>query len=192
MAKRITGSTPKLDGYRMPAEFEPQAGVWMLWPERNDNWRDGAKPAQKAFLDVATAILQFEPVTVCVSPAQYQNARERLPRAVRVVEMASNDAWIRDCGPTFLVNDRGGLRAGDLQLVKERRLGRVGFQYRQSQFQRGSLDRAGRELAAAAGRRVGAGDDADHIKTWIGGKGLERGHRYIGGAGEHEFEHGPP
>ena len=40
MAKRITGSTPKLDGYRMPAEFEPQAGVWMLWPERNDNWRD--------------------------------------------------------------------------------------------------------------------------------------------------------
>ena len=65
MAKRITGSTPKLDGYRMPAEFEPQAGVWMLWPERNDNWRGGAKPAQKAFLDVATAILQFEPVTVC-------------------------------------------------------------------------------------------------------------------------------
>ena len=113
MAKRITGSTPKLDGYRMPAEFEPQAGVWMLWPERNDNWRDGAKPAQKAFLDVATAILQFEPVTACVSPAQYQNARERLPRAVRVVEMASNDAWIRDCGPTFLVNDNGGVRAVD-------------------------------------------------------------------------------
>ena len=95
------------------AEFEPQSGVWMLWPERNDNWRDGAKPAQKAFLDVATAILQFEPVTVCVSPAQYQNARERLPRAVRVVEMASNDAWIRDCGPTFLVNDNGGVRAVD-------------------------------------------------------------------------------
>ena len=113
MAKRIIGSTPKRDGYRMPAEFEPQSGVWMLWPERNDNWRDGAKPAQRAFLDVAEAILQFEPVTVCVSAAQYQNARERLPRAVRVVEMASNDAWIRDCGPTFLVNDRGGLRAVD-------------------------------------------------------------------------------
>ena len=62
---------------------------------------------------MATAILQFEPVTVCVSPAQYQNARERLPRAVRVVEMASNDAWIRDCGPTFLVNGNGGVRAVD-------------------------------------------------------------------------------
>lgn len=45
MAKRIIGSTPKRDGYRMPAEFEPQSGVWMLWPERNDNWRDGAARA---------------------------------------------------------------------------------------------------------------------------------------------------
>ena len=42
MAKRIIGTTPKQDGYRMPAEFERQAGVWMLWPERNDNWRGGA------------------------------------------------------------------------------------------------------------------------------------------------------
>ena len=27
MAKRIIGSTPKRDGYRMPAEFEPQSGI---------------------------------------------------------------------------------------------------------------------------------------------------------------------
>ena len=29
MAKRIIGTTPKQDGYRMPAEFEPQQGVWL-------------------------------------------------------------------------------------------------------------------------------------------------------------------
>ena len=45
MAKRMTETTPKADGFRMPAEFEPQAGVWMLWPERPDNWRGGGKPA---------------------------------------------------------------------------------------------------------------------------------------------------
>ncbi|MEG1242378.1 MAG: agmatine deiminase, partial [Oscillospiraceae bacterium] len=43
MAKRIE-SSPKKDGYRMPGEFEPQKQIWMLWPERPDNWRDGAKP----------------------------------------------------------------------------------------------------------------------------------------------------
>ena len=113
MAHRIIGTTPKQDGYRMPAEFEKQDGVWMLWPERNDNWRGGAKPAQEAFINVAKAIVRFEPVTVCVSPAQYLNARSRLPGEVRVVEMESNDAWIRDCGPTFVINDEGGLRAVD-------------------------------------------------------------------------------
>ena len=113
MAKRIIGTTPKQDGYRMPAEFEPQQGVWMLWPERNDNWRNGGKPAQKAFADVAKAIAKFEKVTVGASVRQYQNARAKLPENIRVVELESDDAWVRDCGPTFLVNDKGGLRAVD-------------------------------------------------------------------------------
>lgn len=97
MAKRMTETTPKADGFRMPAEFEPQAGVWMLWPERPDNWRGGGKPAQRAFCAVAEAIARFEPVTMCVSAAQYQNARARLPEHIRVVEMSANDAWVRDC-----------------------------------------------------------------------------------------------
>ncbi len=90
MAKRIIGSTPKADGYRMPAEFEPQDGVWMLWPERNDNWRSGAKPAQETFCQVARAIARFEKVTMCVSAGQYQNARARLPE---------RSGWWR-CPPT--------------------------------------------------------------------------------------------
>ncbi len=112
MARRID-STPRKDGYRMPGEFEPQKQAWMLWPERPDNWRDGAKPAQKAYSNVAKAISQFEPVTMCVSKEQFANCRRALPPEIRVVEMASNDAWIRDCGPTFLVNDKGGVRAVD-------------------------------------------------------------------------------
>lgn len=113
MAKRIIDSTPKQDGYRMPAEFEEQEQIWMLWPERTDNWRNGAKPAQAVFAEVAKAIAQFEPVTVCVSPGQFQNCRARLPEDIRVVEMTSNDSWMRDCGPTFVVNDQGGIRGCD-------------------------------------------------------------------------------
>ena len=113
MAKRIVGTTPRQDGYRMPGEFEEQTGVWMLWPQRPDNWRGGAKPAQQAFADVARAIARFEPVTVCVNPDQFQNARARLSEDIRVVEMTSNDAWVRDCGPTFVKNDQGDLRAVD-------------------------------------------------------------------------------
>ena len=52
-------------------------------------------------------------MTVGVSAAQYANARRLLPAAVRVVELSSNDAWMRDVGPTFVVNDRGGVRGVD-------------------------------------------------------------------------------
>ena len=113
MAKRIMGSTPKEDGYRMPGEFEEQKQVWMLWSERQDNWRNGAKPVQKAYTDVAVAISRFEPVTMCVSKEQYANCRARLPEEIRVVEMASNDSWIRDCGPTFIKGEDGTVRGID-------------------------------------------------------------------------------
>ena len=55
----------------------------MLWPERQDNWRNGAKPVQKAYTDVAVAISRFEPVTMCVSKEQYANCRARLPEEIR-------------------------------------------------------------------------------------------------------------
>jgi agmatine deiminase len=113
IALRTLKSTPAKDGFRMPAEFERHSGCWMLWPERTDNWRDGAKPAQAAFAAVAAAIATAEPVNVGVSAAQYQNARARLPAKVRVVELSSNDAWMRDCGPTFVVDGKGRRRGVD-------------------------------------------------------------------------------
>lgn len=106
-------STPKKDGYRMPGEFENQSQIWMLWPNRPDNWRNGAKPAQAAFANVAKAISEFEPVKVCVKPEDYAAARYVLDGFdnILVVEMESDDSWIRDCGPSFVVNDDGDVRA---------------------------------------------------------------------------------
>ena len=106
-------STPKQDGFRMPGEFEPHRGTYIIWPERPDNWRNGAKPAQKVFTQVANTIGKYEPVTVIVSDSQYQNARHMLNDYVRVVEMSNDDSWVRDCGATFVVNDQGELRGVD-------------------------------------------------------------------------------
>jgi agmatine deiminase len=106
-------STPAADGYRMPAEWSRHDGCWMLWPERLDNWRDGAQPAQAAFAAVAHAIAAFEPVTVGASAAQFEFARAQLAPHVRVVEIASNDAWMRDVGPTFVIDARGSRRGID-------------------------------------------------------------------------------
>jgi agmatine deiminase len=105
-------STPGKDGYHMPGEFEKHAGTWMLWPERPDNWRLDARPAQAVFAEVATAIARFETVSMGVSAAQLSNARKTLPENLIVVEMESNDSWMRDVGPSFVTNGRN-LRAVD-------------------------------------------------------------------------------
>jgi agmatine deiminase len=107
---RVLKSLPREDGFRMPGEFEPHEQTWMLWPERPDNWRLGAKPAQRVFVEVAKAISQFEPVSMGVSATQFQNARSQLPGHIRVVEVSYNDSWMRDCGPVFVKNDRGEVR----------------------------------------------------------------------------------
>jgi len=108
-------STPRADGFRMSGEFEPHAGCWMAWPCRPDNWRNSGAPAQRAFAHVATAIAEFEPVTVCTNRADWPQARALLPAHIRVVEMASDDSWLRDQGPTFVVNDFGDIRGIDWQ-----------------------------------------------------------------------------
>lgn len=110
---KILYTLPKNDGYRMPAEYEKHEGCIIIWPERADSWQYGAVAARKVFVEVAEAISKSEKVTVCVSEAQYDTAREMLPDHVRIVEMSSNDSWARDYMPTFVINDKGNRRGID-------------------------------------------------------------------------------
>lgn len=108
-------NTPHTDGFHMPAEWAPHSQVWMIWPERPDSWRSGAQPAQRDFLTVIRAIARFTPVTVCTSAASFVTASDALSSDtnVRVVELSNDDAWMRDSGPTFLVDGSGGLAGVD-------------------------------------------------------------------------------
>jgi agmatine deiminase len=98
--------TPAAEGYWMPAEFERHDGTWLLLPERPDNWREGARPAQEAVLKVAAAIRHFETVIVGVSPPNQDAVKEIAPPGVQVAAIEYDDAWVRDIGPTFVVSEQ--------------------------------------------------------------------------------------
>ncbi|MGN0073177.1 MAG: agmatine deiminase [Coriobacteriales bacterium] len=106
-------STPKADGFRMPAEFEPQTRVWMGWPHRTDTWAFGAKPAQKQYAAIARAIAEFTPVTMCANQVDFANCKAVFEEDenVTVIEMTTDDAWFRDTAATFVINDKGDKRA---------------------------------------------------------------------------------
>lgn len=100
----IKNSNPQKDGYYLAPEWHHHGQSYMMWPQRTDNWREGAKPVQKVFTEIATKISRYEPVTMLVSREQYQHVHRLLSKSIRVVEMSYNDAWMRDIGPAYLIN----------------------------------------------------------------------------------------
>lgn len=100
---------------RMPGEWEPQQAVWMLWPYRPDTWRDKAVPVQQAFAAVAAAISQRTPVFMGVPSTMMVQARAVMDARVTLVEMPSDDAWMRDTGPTVVVTADGQRKGIDWQ-----------------------------------------------------------------------------
>jgi agmatine deiminase len=106
-------SRPSTDGFWMPAEWAPHEAVWMLWPYRADNWRESGRPAQHNYAAVAEAISAVTPVFMGVPADQIEQAKRILPANVTIVSMESDDAWVRDCGPTVVINDQGERRGVD-------------------------------------------------------------------------------
>lgn len=99
------------DSFYMPPEWVKQDRVWMIWPERTDNWRLFAKPAQQVHLLLAKNIRIFAEVVVCVSPEQYGYAQKCFHKTgIHLLRLSSDDAWIRDTGPTFVVNNKGKIK----------------------------------------------------------------------------------
>lgn len=107
---KTLNSLPINDNYRMPGEFEAHAGCILIWPFRRDSWAYGAYEVRKVFKELVSLIGESEAVTVCAPSFEYDNARAMLPDNIRVVEMSSDDSWARDVAPTFVKNDKGGLR----------------------------------------------------------------------------------
>jgi agmatine deiminase len=54
---------------------------------------------------VAHAITEFEPVTMVVDPTETARAKRMLGDAVELVEAPLDEFWMRDFGPTFVLDD---------------------------------------------------------------------------------------
>lgn len=95
-------------GWRMPHEGERHERTWMAFPRVGVTLGDGAAwrdTAYRAWTDVALAIAEFEPVTMVVDPTEMGRARDMLGSAVEIVESPLDEFWMRDFGPTFVLDD---------------------------------------------------------------------------------------
>src|SRR4029453_15870373 len=105
-----------MTAWRMPAETAPQERIWMAFPTGGYTLGDtpeAAHAARSVWAAVANAAVQFEPVTVMVHPDDVGTAARYLDPAVEVLTGELNDAWMRDIGPSFVLDEDGNLGAVD-------------------------------------------------------------------------------
>ncbi len=101
--------------WRMPAETAPQARTWMAFPRPGATLGDdaaSAEAARTAWATTANTIVDHQPVTVVVDPVARTDAARLLSGDVDVLEAPLDDFWMRDTGPSFVLDD-GRLGAVD-------------------------------------------------------------------------------
>ena len=98
----------------MPAEWEPQAAVWLSWPHNRATWPGLFRGIPAAFAAYVAAISRFESVRInCAEPLQARARKfcEKAGADMGVIEFfdhPTNDAWCRDHGPIFVKHRQTG------------------------------------------------------------------------------------
>ncbi|MBP9017836.1 MAG: agmatine deiminase family protein, partial [Paludibacteraceae bacterium] len=93
----------------LPAEWEKQQYVQLTWPHSGTDFQPMLEDANRCFVKIAHAILQYEELLIVC--AQAEEVKQMLTgedfSKIRLVELPSNDVWARDhAGITVFENDR--------------------------------------------------------------------------------------
>ncbi|MEM1358711.1 MAG: agmatine deiminase family protein, partial [Bacteroidota bacterium] len=91
---------------RLPAEWEPQQLVLFAFPRRGGDWGDQLIAASAAMIQAANLVNEVTPVLLIVAdPEHYSHYAKDFEG--EVLELATDDCWIRDYGPiTVLDSDK--------------------------------------------------------------------------------------
>jgi agmatine/peptidylarginine deiminase len=97
---------------RLPAEWEPQAGVLLSWPTSRTDWRDVLDGAEQSYLAAAMHICRQAIAYICCQDEQVRNRVSGLLDQAdiaadrwRLLTIPYDDTWIRDYGPITVVDD---------------------------------------------------------------------------------------
>ena len=101
--------SPAAEGFRMPAEWERHEGTWLSWPHKEASWPGRFERIPPIWVEMVRALCPAEAVHILVNEAappavvRRQLAAAGVPlSAVHLHEVATDDAWMRDHGPTFI------------------------------------------------------------------------------------------
>ena len=105
-------STPSSPNYHMPAEWEKQEAIWLSWPHNEMTWARIDR-IEEVYAQFVKALHTGQKVNILVNDMDMeQRAKAKLKeqkvdlKQVLFYQIPTVDGWIRDYGPTFVVNTK--------------------------------------------------------------------------------------
>lgn len=110
--------TPKSLGFRFPAEWEKQEALWLSWPHKEESWPGKIETVYAPYSAFVKAVAENQKVRINVADEDMKAfALKYLSEAganldnVEFYFNPTNDAWCRDHGPAFVINEDRGEKA---------------------------------------------------------------------------------
>lgn len=100
----------KQSDFHMPAEWEPQSGIMIVWPHEDTDWAPYLNDIEKTYLELSDAITHHEYLLVVARHPEHVTQKlsgklstEQMARVI-IKQCDSNDTWARDLGPITLTS----------------------------------------------------------------------------------------
>lgn len=92
---------------RLPAEFEPQSFVQLIFPHADSDWAPYLEEACRTFANIANAVARFQPcLIVCDDVARVKSYFDKTNN-LHFVHCRTDDTWARDCSGISVETDAG-------------------------------------------------------------------------------------
>ncbi len=92
----------------MPAEWAPHEATWLAWPRREKTWEGVFHRVPRIWVQVARELREGETVRILVQDAAAGSKVEAAfggdLHGIEIFPVPTNDAWVRDYGPLFVVS----------------------------------------------------------------------------------------
>ena len=102
---------PRDLNYKMPAEWTAHERTFISWPVKESMCHpENHESVCNGYAGFIQAISEFEPVTVIVDPKDLEHVKRRFEGSnVDFLSIEHNDAWLRDNGPTFVLDENDSI-----------------------------------------------------------------------------------
>jgi agmatine deiminase len=105
--------TPASLGYVFPPEWAPHRATWLSWIHKEESWPGKLHTAYPPYIEFIKALTPAERVCINVAFGPLKDAAKAMLleagadlSQIDFFDHPTNDAWCRDHGPAFLINEQ--------------------------------------------------------------------------------------